>query len=341
MRTSHYSIGEPIGSEKNDTEFKQVVIPIHFWNHFDEECADTFILTEKFDRAIRKTLEHYFTKYVPKYVASMSRTPGNKAKLFFGVSDDGIITGFPTLRGIEVDEISNMIKSTFSKMRGISNCTECNYVKKKFMDSIEIDIVDLKANRTPSNITKVVETALNYEVSYNTVMEEYHSSMLKWRTELEYYKSSLAKICNVYDHRTKLLQYCVENGAPDYITSILHSDEQISFEEKTVSQKKYDNTTMDYWVTNYKEFHGNRLRLLRPIRPTVRKYNDYLKTELSKLEVMNGNWKNDVKYQMIVLSFQMNTNPQEWIEYLKKGFWISSIRKTGPQGDPCCEKSEY
>ena len=54
MRTSHYSIGEPIGSEKNDTEFKQVVIPIHFWNHFDEECADTFILTEKFDRAIRK-----------------------------------------------------------------------------------------------------------------------------------------------------------------------------------------------------------------------------------------------------------------------------------------------
>ena len=326
------------GIEQEWIEFKQFVIPKSL---SEKICIDNFIdrnFTKELNTIVNEQIENYIEKYLPKYLASMSRTFNNEkdAELIFGVDDDGVIIGITTLNGINIDDIYSSIKSLSKNIRGVSKGIECEEVKLKFINSIKIEIIDLNVKEKPDNILKIVKSIRKKENKYNKIFEKYNYLLNKWREELYYYKSKLEFICNEKNHRSKLLEYCIEENAPESIIDILKSDEMISFEIGVVREKKYDKTTIEYYVTQYKEFHNNRLNKIKPKNPKIIKYDYYLKNKFSQFQIMNGKWKNPVKYQIIVFKLKTNENPLEWIEYKKGKNWISLCRTTSARGDPCC-----
>ena len=332
-------IGDNIGPEELSREYKQIVIPRCMWDMFDDSYTRESILTPNFDAVIRRAVAGYFYKYLPKYVASMSRTPGDTASLLFGVNDDGTISGFPTLEGIDANDIIAIIISTFNNMRGVRNGAECSGVKTKYIREIRVHVEDLLPPAQPENLTEIIKDAAQLEIAYDRAMAAYHTVMADWRTQLNFYNPALDTICNDPIRRKAFLTYCEQLSAPESIISKLKSTDQIVFKLGTVTTRKGDKSTMDHWITEFKDHYMSVMSKCRPERPGIKRCVDYLKTRLSRLEIMNGNWTNKVRYQMIEITIRMNDDPTEWIEFWQGGYWVSAIRTTSAQGDPCCEET--
>lgn len=336
---SIHNIGTNIGRENISQEFKQVVIPRAIWDTFDDTCIMDRIMTPNIDNAIYQTISGYFDKYLPRYVASMSRTPGKTASLMFGVDDNGTILGFPTLNGIESTDIIAMIISTLGNMRGVRNGTECENVKKKYIREIKVKVKDLHPPAEPASIDDIIKNSIQHEITYRRAMAKYHTAMADWRAQRFLCAQPLETICNDPTHRKAFLMYCEQHFAPEPIISKLKSNDDINFKIGTVLTRKNDKTTIEYWITEFKEHYWRSQSNCRPERPNVKRFDNYLKIHLSRLEIMNGNWKNQVRYQMIEVIMRMNDDPTEWIEYRKGDYWVSSIRTTSAVGDPCCEET--
>lgn len=337
---SCYRIGDDMGPETLNREYKQIVVSRALWDRFDADSIVLHrVLTSDFADVVYKSVSDYFIKYLPRYVASMSRTPGSTASLIFGVDDNGTITGCPTLEGFNASDIIAMILPTLRNMRGVRNGIECSDVKAKYLREIHVSVSDLRPPVDPTNLDDVTEESSRVDIEYNRTMATYHAAMADWRTQLDFYNPALETICNDPVRRAVFLKYCEEHSAPDTIISRLKSRDEITFKLGTVTQRKADKNTMDYWITEFKDHHMRAMADSRPERPGIKRCSDYLKTQLSHLKIMNGNWVNDVRYQIIVITIRMNDNPAEWIEYRKNSEWISSIRTTSSRGDPCCEET--
>jgi hypothetical protein len=340
------SIGDKLGNETQLVEYKSLMLPKNIIKHYITEISNTCIFTERYEKIVLETIKRYFKKYLPKYTASFSRTPynGKCAKLILGVDDDGTISGIPTLQCINQNTIKKFITSTLKLMRGVKNGIGSKEIKKKFIDAINVEIIVLKQqNNIKCDIQKLKQKAINLKNKYNNVMKDYYTSIVAWRNELEYYKTTLENMCNNMQYKTELIKYCIEMTAPKDIIELLQSDTVITFPIGTVQIRKHDPTTLDYWVTRYKEFHGDRLGKIKPVLPKIKSNDKYLLTQISKLKIMNGNWKNHDKnkkviYQIIIINLKTNDDPTEWIEYKKDGYWISSIRTNSAKGDPCCHE---
>jgi len=310
------------------------------WHTFDtDSIVSNRVLTPNFADAVERSVSGYFLKYLPRYVASMSRTPGSTASLIFGVDDNGTVVGYPTLDGLNANDIIATIVPTFRNMRGVCNGVECGDVKTKYLQEIHVSVKDLRPPVNPANISDITDESSRIGIEYDRTMAAYHTAMADWRVQLDFYNPALDTICNDPVRRAVFLKYCEERSAPESIISKLKRSDEITFKLGTVTQRKADKSTMDYWITEFKDHYMRIMADSRPERPSIKRCADYLKTHLSHLKIMNGNWVNEVKYQIIVITIRMNDNPVEWIEYRKNGEWVSSIRTTSARGDPCCEET--
>jgi hypothetical protein len=334
-----FRVGDNMGPETLQDEYKQIVIPRDLWRYMDGDgIVSSRIMTPEFDKIVTDTISHYFSKYLPRYVASMSRTPGGTASLIFGIADDGTIVGYPTLEGITPTDIIAMIISTYRNMRGVRNGVECEDVKTKYIREINVSVKDLLSPETPVDLDDAIAESSRIGIEYNRTMAAYHTAMEAWRTLLAFYSSSLDVICSDSTRRALFLKYCEDRSAPEPIITKLRSCEEITFKLGTVTMCKIDMNSMEYWITEFKDHNMRIMVNTRPERPNIKR-NAHLKTQLSHLKIMNGNWANNVRYQMIVINLRMNDDPTEWIEYRKNGEWVSSIRTTSACGDPCCEET--
>ena len=330
-------LGDNFGSEQLDVEFKRLIIPSHFRSKLSEDCFDTCHLTKDYDSAIRHSLKYYFGKYLPKYAASMSRTPGhNMAKLIFGIDDDGKIIGFPTRKGVTIEDVNAMVIPALKNVRGVHNGIECQKVKADYFSKVTIELCDVSPPSHIPNLQNIVLAIEAEQAEYDRVMAKYHTAMMRWHEEVEFYSQALEVICRDPARRAVFTQYCKNLRAPHEIIATLESSCEITF-ELGVTHRKKNQSSMEYFVTEFKDFHLHRLRDLRPRRPNIFRNDDALISLLAGIDIMNGHWKN-AHYQIVTINLPMNTDPTKWIEYRRDDQWVSCMRVASARGDPCCER---
>jgi hypothetical protein len=333
-------IGDDFGSEELGVEFKRLIIHQRQWSKLSESALDTCYMTREYDSAVKSSLGYYFRKYVPKYSASMSRTPGSSiAKLIFGINDYGKIIGFPTCDGVTAAEIKTMLISSLKNVRGVHNGVECQKVKNNYFSEVTIELSDVSPPSCPADLKSIISTIEAEQVEYDKIMAIYHTAMVEWYKEVEFYSQALEVICRDPPRRIRFTQYCKTMKAPREVIAMLESNYEITF-EIGVGNRKKNIHSMEYFVTEFKDFHLAQIKKSRPKRPNICRNDDALISLLARLEVMNGNWVN-ARYQIATINLPMNTDPTKWIEYRKDGQWMSCMRITSPRGDPCCERVEY
>jgi len=297
-------------------------------------------MTCEYDSAVKSSLAFYFRKYVPKYSASMSRTPGNNAaKLIFGIDDDGKIIGFPTRTGVTVTEIKTMLMSSLKNVRGVHNGIECSKVKNDYFSKVTVELSDVSPPSFPTDLRSVISTIEAEQAEYDQIMAAYHTAMVEWRKDVEFYNQALEVLCRDPPRRAIFTQYCKTKRAPREVISTLESNYEITFEIGVTDRKK-NTLSMEYFVTEFKDFHLARIKDSRPKRPNVCRNDDALVSLLARIEAMNGHWVN-ARYQMVTINLPMNTDPTKWIEYRRNDQWMSCMRTTSARGDSCCERVGY
>lgn len=352
-----------MGCEHLQQEFKKVMIPNHMWDGLTDEWLDSRVMTPEFDGVIRKSLQFYFEKYFPKYISSMSRTKhitrhGPFANLYFGVEDDGTVSGFPLVSALTRDEVFDMMRGTFSKLRGMADFVPCESTLEAYLDKVDVEVITLESKDAEiiTDLDALMARAEEKQTRYHTLMSKYHEERNAWHAKRAMYDLALDAICASSEHRAALIDYCsagkviselelplpddkVPEGdtiyASDKILDKFRSDDVITF-ELGVGERKHDPDTLDFWVTNYKEDNMNRINTERPVRPNVKNYSDAQLAILANMANIAGHMKGAV-HQMIRIVLPMNIDEGRWIEYQSgNGDWVARMRMEEVAGNPFC-----
>lgn len=332
-------INDNLGSEELSVEYKQIIIPQRYWSELSLDLLRTCVLDDAYDKAVKSTLATYFKKYIPKYVASMSRTSGrNMAKLMFGINDDGRIIGFPTKTRLNIDDVCEMLRDSLKNVRGVHNGVRCDRVKHDYLNEITVELSDISPPASTTNLDSIIANIEMEQACYDQIMMEYHISMMEWRKDHDFYCQALETLCNDPPRRRVFTEYCRKKRAPRDILARLESDEVITFEIGVTDRKK-DVSSMEYYITEFKDYHVDRIKNSRPQKPRISSNDDALVSLLAGIDVMNGHWTN-AHYQIVTIHLPMNSNPSSWIEYKckRRDEWISCVRVNSARGDPCCER---
>ena len=149
--------GANFGREGFDKEYKEIVLK-DISKYFNKDEIKGFLVYNsklnysKFNRMIQEILKEYFNSYLPKYISifSNARISGN---MYFGISDCGIIEGFPWHGKLTNKIIKKLIKSVIESnhSRGIriddfdENMIHVDdSVLNWYYDNLEISIIKLK-----------------------------------------------------------------------------------------------------------------------------------------------------------------------------------------------------
>ena len=330
-------IGEFIGLETIEHEFKKFTICKKFINKLSNEYILSRLIDEKFNEIVIDNLLSYIEKYFSKYFSHASRTESTSEYFNFeiGVNDDGIITGI-SYYGDDLNEqmIIKMINKNIYNMRGMEDDIENNEVLNNYLKKMKIVITKLECDKPIMDIDKEYYEYYQIEANNNLKMMEYHKKMAKWKSDLDFYNCGLDKICSDRQRRLKFYEYCIKNNAPNDICDYIKSDEVI-LNPIGVRLRKDDIKKFDYWITNYKDGNMDRLKLEKPLKPIFSKNISPITKILLNIENMNGNWLN-ANYYLINIKMPFNINSTQWIEYKENDKWYSGIRTISPRGDPAC-----
>ena len=331
-------IGQSIGLETLACEFKEVFLQLNCWKKELDAILKTRTITHSYDQCVRKSLRYYISKYIPKYVSSMSRTrvEDKKASLYFGVDDNGIVIGFPVQKKITKDEFHAMIINSLSNgnTRGIAAGAECSDVHSMYIDKIETRIIDLECTETLHDLDASIKSVRDKKKRYDSHMSIYYRKMDKWYQKVEFYAQALETIGNDPPRRKAFLDFCIKNDAPNEIIAIIKGSTELKF-PVGVHKRKVDKNGMDHWITYFKDTKIEEVTAIRPEKPTLKEPDTNAFSQLSNMGLMAGHWKN-AHYQMIEVILPTNIYSATWIEYKKDGEWISRVRAKKSSGDPCC-----
>ena len=128
--------------ENKEIEFKELwLIQEQIKSSFSKEQIYNIILngifTADIDKFIYNSVANYTYKVILKYLSCFGNAKIN-GKIYIGVSDDGIITGIPTI------SYQNLIKIKSKLETQLQNDVKSNISSKKLLEKIKIKIVKLK-----------------------------------------------------------------------------------------------------------------------------------------------------------------------------------------------------
>jgi len=326
-------VGCSLGPETREREYKEFIIDT------DEHNIQEHILPNT-----ESSIVNYVEKYVKRYFASMSRTESDKkyAELYIGVHDNGTVTGIPFDGSI--GELYELIKNTIDvdfqdNVRGIYNNEVNNDVITMYYNKMAVDVIRLDV---PFNIMTKNNENIQESLDIDRMnLKKWEKQVKLYRTIYDNYLQSCSRyaklidILNTPSIRNEVVMYCYSNNAPSYIIELLLSNTFINI-DKGVSLIKKDNTTIEFWVTEFKEYvllkhytEYKKHKLPPPYRNTTTKlfkkpYNTY------------GWWQEEIPVYLIKIILPLNIEPTKWIEYRDKNEWVSRRRIYNGNG-PSCE----
>lgn len=332
--------GFHLGKELLETEFK--IISLNPLIGHLSELIEKKTFTEIHNALVHQSVKLTIKKYFAKYFSAMSRTnTGDEfGKLYLGVNDDGLITGFPVTTKLEEYQVRSIINEIIKEnIRGINDGSVCDDTKRYFSERISVNIYDIDHQNYSCDDFSLDEFMSNVESEeeeYEQRLKDYLQKKDQWRKHIKKYNVKLYTLSNDEILRSELLEYCIENEANDEILSMLKSEDEIKI-ELGVAERKYDPENFDYWVANFKEVKLNEIK--RPYEP--HRLSTFgrarFKRCLNNPLQMSPYW-NNIHYQFIEIILPMNAEEDCWIEYLEDSEWVSRVREIKDSGDPCCRR---
>lgn len=331
-----------LGPETKEREYKQVVLKSLFSNN----KASKIILGNKsyyheLYKNLYKQIQKDLLKYFPKYLSSFINSSTN-GELLYGVTDDGIVYGFPWEGEFNIDMIKLLLKEQLYNDDIISN------VDKKYIWDNCIDIKLEKLDKKKSLEELKLKGNTGALLYYNNMNEhkEYKKNINRYirlkkiyRETIALFTQKLEVIMTNKETRKILLEYIYKRT--DYKTfrilkkKIINKDYPSLLNSGDIIEYKKNITSPYYWVTRFKDDYVDMYSTIFKIKKPYRIYKTMEPSMIvSLLEPLYTNLCNTANLYVIRLKFYSSKNIT--ISYKKNGKILSPKREIMRDGSPCC-----
>ena len=341
------SFGDNIGKESKTTEYKVFAFnPLKISQDDAIEYLSTGIFS--FNESVIETIKNYIDIYLPKYICSFMNPISNidEGYLYFGICDNGDVSGIPYNGNMSVIFINSQINKVFNKLLKFNNVEEKEEIKNCISFTI-INVNKENLKKTKNNIynnylkeiKKINDNNILYEKKkniwkkmFNTTAvklndminnEETRSIIWEFIKEKTNYSKKLFK--NKYSHLEK---YC---DVYDYWNLLYEIKSKKQFEKlKTheILYAKNDKLNIYSWIILWKDSKNN---LLKKAKPKISKKNidkNYPIFLLSQSTKMIPLWVNKNKnLNLQIIKITINVKKKMCIQYKHiDGTWKKCYR---------------
>lgn len=351
-----------IGNEQKDHEYKVFMFnPLKI----SQEDAIKYLKNSKFvfNKSVLETIKNYIDIYLPKYICSYIHPKShlNNGCIYFGVSDDGTITGIPYLSpNIPQDFINYQINKIFLKFLKF----QTEEIKKHVRTFISIEIIHVeKPDQIDKNIDKNIEKNpiyKNYIEESEKIEQEHKIYKKKKQIWNEMFDTNILKLCDmINDHDTRksiwsyikeksnyskkafankyshLEKYCDVENYWDLMAKMNSGCKFNPLKPKEIIDIKDNSLNIYYWTTRWKDSKISTLKLIKPKSPKKTIDPNYPLFLLSQSTKMIPHWlKSNPKLNLFVIKININIKHQYIIEYKDiQNKWKKSYR-TVKHGEP-------
>ena len=321
-----------IGSELIEKEYKEFTFNcagIILNNKLAEEYCINSIFN--FNINVIQNLIKYFTIYIPKYACGFWNSNIENGNLYIGVNDYGFIKGIPYKGNLPFRILKKKILKTINRYVRVLNNTKINYNKM------------IKININTEKFKKYFIEKQKYTNSLNN----YIDTNIKWRKKLAYIgQRKLTDLVNTHDTRELLINYIKNIDKNNKFIHLLKLPHYI-IEPKDhfeIDIIKNDINNIYYWITRWKDFTINNIRLSKPtFNNTFNQHNLPFNTICSINEMIPYWINNNVNMNLYLLNIQfkkININNNLIFKYydinnIGNEKWVSCIR-THFNNEPVC-----
>lgn len=211
---------------------------------------------------VLNSLQHNLIKYIGKYLSGWNHEDLTlpEGEIYFGVRDDGKISGIPFMGELKTDTIYEMIL----------NCAPFIKCEKKGMvlESVGIEIIPIKPHK--SDVMK----------EYYRQLEIYHKSINKhkqtvkkyvdWHNKTREWHCKLVDYLNVDSKKQVFLKWVIDNCDSDSKNTIIDEIKYWTPIEKftvRINEHKKNKNSMLYWLCIFKDLMTSKSRP----KPTISK----------------------------------------------------------------------
>jgi hypothetical protein len=350
-----------IGSEQKDHEYK-----VFMFNPLKISQEDGLKYLESlkfvFNKSVIETIKNYIDIYLPKYICSYINPKSNlnNGCIYFGISDDGTISGIPYL-GLDIskDFINYQIDKIFSKSLKFSSEEIKNHIKSFI--SIEIIHIDKSTQITnKKNNCETNKIFKNYIDELDKIKQEHKIYKIKKEKWNEMFDTNLLKLCDmINDSDTRKIIWSYSKEKSNYskkmfINKYSHLEKYCDVDNYwTLMSKinsgykfhplkpgeiidvKDDFLNIYYWITRWKDSKISTLKVIKPKLPKKTIDPNYPIFLLSQSTKMIPYWlKKNPKLNLFVIKININIKNQYVIEYKDiQNKWKKSYR-TIKYGEP-------
>ena len=221
-----------------------------------EEYEEAIISGKMYSNSIiLESLEYDFSKYIGKYLSGWNHSDLSidEGHIYFGVKDNGNITGIPFNGELTKELISNLI----------FNCAKTIKCKdvKLVLENIGIDIIPIK----PKNYNLMKKYKQEMDRYYNSIKKHKESmaKYLEWHKKSQKWHCKLVNFLNENNKKEKFLKWIKENCNSKYkdiiIKEIIEWKNKEDFNVIINEEIKKPNTLL-YWLAIFKDLMNVKIR---------------------------------------------------------------------------------
>jgi hypothetical protein len=332
------------GRETTNLEFKEFCLKYNKNELLTKDLIIDMIennyIHESIQFLIKYNLKEYIKYLIPKYTTCFGNASLN-GKIILGVNDYGEITGIPIHKTMNIKHIEqnlkNIIKNTIKKNL---KCNTPDLEKYITIDFKKITI-DINILSNDDEINEIYEHYCDRVIKNNNIIQKFYEEKALWLIELNQYCTKLVTIINTRKTRNELIDYIVKYNKnkknKEYLISILKTNKIINVPMGIdIALIKEDNTSMIYWLTEYKDAMMKMMLDKKPQKPTnileINFYSKFLRLTTLTKRLINA----DYDFYILNINFNLKDLNDEFIyKSYKNHKWIHRCR-TIINGNPCC-----
>jgi len=329
-----YQLGQKMDTEETlEIEYKEFCLKksVHvIYSEFIlKEIIETSFIPKSLYNLFEENLKIYFYHYLPKYITMFSNTMNlNYGKLYFGISDNGEITGIPFLKGkMGYPLLENWIQDIFKKFiffymkpKKMDQHNK-NYDKKIYYNlSDEILTIYLKEFKIiihPLETNYLIKNKEEFEFPLEHYLKcidqerkqitffknQYTLTKKEWIKKIEHYKRKIVILVNDFSVRNDMYHWAIKNGcnSKDVFDFLLSKKLINDLTTEQIIQNKNNPNSYIYWILEYRDSKINEIIEQKPTFNYYHyKYHYY--SILNKLKDFRYTWNihnKNLKYYII------------------------------------------
>ena len=206
-------LGQIVGREQINVEFKKFCLRSYLDILDDNEIKEIITsgkINDNLSLLISKSLQDYILYILPKYISTFSNSNIN-GRLIFGIDDNGIITGIPSVRCFCLDKIKLMVR------KAIRDNLKSDLSDEEIFQNVNIQVKKLKID---SHIFEydldasdsLYQIYLNAHKDLKRQRKKFSDDYYAWYQELLVYSTRLQDLVNNNRTRMELRQYIIKRN---------------------------------------------------------------------------------------------------------------------------------